>query len=123
MPTAHRLHHDLYGGGKLLTDPGDGETIRTDEDLQICEMVSGVSDESRTLAAPTKQGIRLVLRLLTDGGGNIVVYAAEGFNEAQDRLYATFADASDMLSMISVSTSTGFRWEPLDGNVGAVALA
>lgn len=122
MVTPHRIHHELYEAPKYIVDPGDGETIRVTEDLQYCDLVSDTSDETRTLAAPTKPGIRFVLRLLTDGGGNIVVYAAEGFNEAQDRLHTTFTDASDMLSLISVTTSTGFRWQPLDGTVGAVAL-
>lgn len=116
---SHRIHHDLYRVSKSMPDPGDGGTIRVSEDLQICEMVS-TTTETRTLAAPTKAGIRFVLRLMTDGG-NVVVTAAEGLNVAGET-EATFADASDLLSLISVSTSTGYRWEIAEGNV-SVTLA
>ena len=120
MSTAHRIHHDLYRADKVLKDPGDAKTIRFTEDLQICEMVS-TTTETRTLAAPTKPGIRAVIRLLTDGG-DVVVTAAEGLNTALNTT-ATFGDASELLSLISVSlTATTFRWEILEGNVG-VTLA
>src|SRR5687767_15715637 len=112
----HRIHHDLYRGPKILTDPGNGKTIRATADLQICEMVSGASGETRTLATPTKPGIRLVLRLKTDGGGDVAVTAPAGLNVALET-QATFADASDFLSLISVTISAGsHRWEVLSGN-------
>ena len=117
---ASRLHHDLYKGPKLHTDPGNAGIIRVNEDLQICEMVSGASGETRTLATPTKAGIRLVLRMKTDGGGDIVVTAPAGYNVALETR-AVFADASDFLSLISVTISAGsFRWEALEGNLGTV---
>lgn len=121
MVTPHRIHHDLYGASKILDDPGDGETIRAVEDLQICEMVSAKAGETRTLADPTKPGIRLVLRLLTDGG-DITVYAACGFNTSEEDR-ASFADEGDFMSLISVTTATGFRWETLEGNYGVVVSA
>lgn len=121
MPTSpHRIHHDLYRGPKLITDPGDAGTIRATADLQICEMTSGASGETRTLANPTKPGIRLVLRLKTDGGGDVVVTAPAGYNVALET-QAVFADASDFLSLISVTISAGsYRWEALEGNLGTV---
>ena len=116
----HRVHHDLYRGPKILADPGNAGIIRPNADLQICEMVTGSSGETRTLANPTKPGIRFVLRLKTDGGGDAVVTAENGYNIAGET-EATFADASDLLSMISVTVSAGvFRWEILPGNVGTV---
>jgi len=124
----HRIHHDLYLGDKTLHDPGDGETIRAASDLALCEMVSGASDETRTLANPTKPGIRLTLRLLTDGGGDVIVYAENGYNVDLE-IHATFADAGDYLSLISVtktiptsSAAATYRWQVLDGNIG-VSLA
>lgn len=116
----HRIHHDLYRGPKILADPGDGGIIRAIADLQICEMVLGSGSETRALANPTKPGIRLVVRLKTDGGGTLVLTAAAGLNVALET-QATFADASDFLSLISVTISAGsFRWEVLEGNVGTV---
>lgn len=123
---ASRLHHDLFKGPKLHPDPGNGKAIIVNEDLQICEMVSGASGETRTLPRPSKSGIRLVLRMKTDGGGDIVVTATGGFNVAGET-QATFADASDFLSLISVtvsgdggSPSAVRRWEALEGNLGTV---
>ena len=121
MPTSpHRIHHDLYRGPKILKDPGNAGIIRPNADLQICEMVLGSGSETRTLARPTKPGIRFVVRLKTDGGGTLVLTAAAGLNVALET-QATFADASDFLSLISVTISAGLhRWEVLEGNVGTV---
>jgi len=116
---SHRIHHDLYRASKGMTDPGNGGTIRVTQDLQICEMVSA-SAETRTLANPTKAGLRFVLRLFTDGG-DVVVTAANGLN-VTGNTEATFADASDMLSLVSVSHTTGYRWQ-IETNIGSVALA
>ena len=113
---SHRVHHDLYSASKGLQDPGDAGTIRVTKDLQICEMTTGGSGETRTLANPTKAGIRFVLRLLTDGGGDAVVTAENGLNVTGNDT-ATFGDAGDLLSLISVSTSSAFRWE-VDVNTG-----
>lgn len=120
MSTSLNIHHHLYRGPKILTDPGNAGIIRANADLQICEMVSGASGETRTLATPTKPGIRFTLRLKTDGGGDVVVTAPAGLNVALET-QATFADASDFLSLISVTISAGsHRWEVLEGNVGTV---
>jgi len=120
MVSAHRLHHELYSGGKILTDPGNGKTIQVAKDLQICEMVS-TTTETRTLANPTKPGIRFTLRLFDDGG-DVVVTASNGLNVTLNPA-ATFADDGDQLEMISVTKTTGvYRWEILI-NTGSVALA
>lgn len=111
----HRIHSDLYRVPKSMPDPGAGGTIRVTQDLQICEMVS-LAKEVRTLASPTKPGIRFVLRLLTDGG-TVDVTTPNGFNVA-GTTGAAFADAGDLLSLVSVSTDTGYRWEIMEGSIG-----
>ena len=116
---SHRVHHDLYRAMKGMSDPGDAGTIRVTQDLQICEMVTTTA-ETRTLANPTKSGIRFVLRLLTDGG-DAVVTAANGLNVTGNTI-ATFEDAGDLLSLVSVSTTSAFRWE-IEVNTGAVSLS
>ena len=122
---AHRILSILYDaftagiGPGILADPGDAGTIRPTMNFQVCEMVSGASGETRTLASPNRVGIRFILRLLTDGGGNVVVTAADGLNVALNTV-ATYADASEFLSVVSVSTATGHRWEFMEGNAGAV---
>ena len=124
---SHRILHDLYEAPKLLADPGDGGTIRPSEDLVMCELVSAAA-ETRVLANPTKPGIRFVVRMLTDGG-DITMSAENGLNVALETS-ATFADAGDMLSLISVTKTAGsppsaatYRWQVLDGNIGAISLA
>ena len=119
--SAHRIHHWLYAGSKVLHDPGNGKTLQVNQDLQICEMVTGASGETRTLANPTKPGLRLTLRLLTDGGGDSVVASSNGLNVTGNN-QATFADAGDQLEMVSVTHTTGYRWEILT-NTGSVSLA
>ncbi len=106
----HRIHADLYEYDHTLTDPGNAGIIRVTQDLQICEMVSTTA-ETRTLAAPTKPGLRFVLRLMTDGG-DVVVTTPNGFNSLVETK-ATFNDASDLLNLISVETPTlgTFRWQ------------
>ena len=118
MASPNRLHHLLYKGPKILADPGTGKVIRVTADLQICEMVVGASAETRTLANPTKPGIRFVLRLKTDGGGDLVVTAANGLNASLNTT-ATFSEVDDFLSLISVTTvaNTTYRWDILEGNV------
>ena len=120
MPSQHRVHAALFSADKVLPDPGDGKTIRVREDLQICEMVS-VTAETRTLANPTKSGIRFVLRMMTDGG-DIVVNCSNGFNNAAENK-ATFNDASDLLNLISVETAVKgvFRWQIMTRRIAYAA--
>lgn len=115
MASPHRIHHDLYRGPKILKDPGNAGIIRATADLQICELVSATT-ETRTLAPPTKPGIRLIIRMLTDGG-NIVLTAAEGLNVNLET-EATFADAGDFLELVSVTlvANSTYRWEDLSAS-------
>ena len=116
---SHRVHHDLYRAPKGLSDPGNAGTIRVTQDLQIMEMVS-VGEKTRTLANPTKAGLRFVLRMLTDGG-NITATATNGLNVTGNTA-AVFADVGDLLSLVSVSHTTGYRWE-IEINTGSVSLS
>lgn len=116
---AHRILNTIKEADHVLTDPGAGKTIATMEDLQVCELVTAAA-EARTLANPTKVGNRLTLRMKTDGG-DCTVTASNGFNVAGNTV-ATFADVGDQLELISVSHTTGYRWEILV-NTGSVGLA
>lgn len=118
-----RIHNDLYIASKKIDDPKDGGTILVSEDLQICEMISLAAGETRTLANPTKPGIRLTLFHLTDGG-DITVIASEGLDVGSDTS-ALFDEAGDTLDLISVTKIWGepqsagtYRWQVLDGNIG-----
>lgn len=123
MPQPSNIHHHLYRGPKYITDPGNGGTIRVTKDLQICEMTSTeIGGETRILANPDRAGLRFVIRLYEDGG-TVVVTSTNGLNPDLNQ-EATFADAGDSMSLLSVTASaTTFRWDQLDGNVGSVSLA
>lgn len=117
---ALRILNTIRDADHVLADPGAGKTINpNNEDLQICELVTAAA-EARTLANPTKAGLHFTLRMKTDGG-DCTVTASNGFNVAGNTV-ATFADVGDQLYMISVSHTTGFRWEVLV-NTGSVGLA
>lgn len=116
---AHRVLNTIKDADHVLRDPGAGGWIRTDKDLQICELVTAAA-EARTLANPTKAGNRLTLRMRTDGG-DCTVTAPNGLNVAGNTI-AVFGDVGDLLELISVSHTTGFRWEILV-NTGSVALS
>ncbi len=117
--SAHRILNTIKDADHVLTDPGAGKRISTLEDLKICELVT-VAAESRTLDNPTKAGNRLTLRMKTDGG-DCTVTASNGFNVAGNTT-AVFADVGDLLELVSVSHTTGFRWEVIANN-GSVALS
>lgn len=116
---AHRILNTVQEADHVVPDPGAGGRIAPTIDLAICEMVTAAA-EARTLANPTKAGNRLTLRLKTDGG-DCAVTASNGFNVAGNTV-ATFQDVGDLLELVSVSTTTAFRWEILV-NFGSVGLA
>lgn len=116
---AHRILNTIRDADHVLPDPGAGKRIETMEDLQICELVTAAA-EARTLANPTKAGNRLTLRMKTDGG-DCTVTASNGFN-VTGNTQAVFGDVGDLLELISVSHTSGYRWEILV-NLGSVALS
>lgn len=118
--SAHRIHHDLYRGTKVLTDPGDAGAIVVAQDLQICELASVESAETRTLATPTKPGIRFHLRFTTDNG-DVVVTAAGTLNTTGNTT-ATFDDVGEALDLISVTDAGTVRWDIVT-NTDSVDLA
>jgi hypothetical protein len=97
-----------YGHGvSVVTDPGNGGAIPVTQHDGVCELVS-VGAETRTLAAPTYVGQRLVLSFRTDGG-DCVVTCATAFNQAGNTI-ATFNDAGDVLTFVAIRSSTNLRW-------------
>ncbi len=105
----------------IMPDPGASGTIDVKQQLGVMELTSGTTAETRTLLNPPRVGIRFCLRLKTDGGGDITVTASNGLN-VSGNTNAVFADAGDQLDLVSVSYTTGFRWEILT-NTGSVALS
>jgi len=116
--SAHRILNVIRDADHALNDPGAGGRIEVSGDLQVCELVT-LAAESRTLDDPTKAGIRLVIRMKTDGG-DCTVTAVNGLNADGDT-QAVFANVGDQLELISVSHTTGYRWDILV-NTGPAAL-
>lgn len=126
--SAHRVLRDLYEAFKInigpgiVQDPGNAGTIEFDKYGQICELTSGASGETRTLKNPNRPGILATLRMVTDGGGTIVITASNGLNPSNETL-ASFGDEGDSLYLMSVTKSVSdgtYRWDVIDGNVGVV---
>lgn len=107
---AHNAPQQMMLSDYDINDPGALGTITIDRQLAIVEMVSTAA-QARTLANPDKPGLRLCIRMKT-AGGDITLTAAHGLNVTGNTV-ATFADVGDQLDLISVSHSTGFRWEIL----------
>ena len=117
--SGHSAAHDMANAPLDMVDPGASGTISIDRYGAIVEMVSaGV--ETRTLNNPTRSGVRATVRLKT-AGGNVTVSAANGLNVAGNTA-AVFGDVGDQLDMVSVSHTTGYRWEILT-NTGSVGLS
>lgn len=92
-----------------IADPGDAGAIggATPSVSGHVALVSG-GVETRTLAAPTKAGLQLLLYMKTDGG-NITLTCATTFNETGNNT-AVFGDTGDALYLISVEEGATFRW-------------
>ena len=117
--SGHRVLHDALVAPLESYDPGASGTITVTKNFELYELVSAAA-ETRTLAAPTRGGIYCIIRMKTDGG-DITMTAAATLNVAANNT-AVFADVGDQLVLISVSASSGYRWE-IVVNTGSVALS
>ena len=120
--SGHRAAHDLAqaaGAGALsIPDPGDGGIISIDRQ-GVCELITAAA-ETRTLPDPPGPGLRVCLRMKTDGG-DCVITSTSGVNVAGNTTI-TFDAVGEQLDMISVSDTTGYRFEVIT-NTGTVGLA
>lgn len=117
--SGHNAAYEMFQDDLVLPDPGDAGTIVFDRYGQIVEMVSAAA-ETRTLANPSRLGILAFIRMKTSGG-DITMTAAGTLNVAANNT-AVFADVGDQLVLLSVSATTGYRWEILI-NTGSCALS
>ena len=117
--SGHRILSDALVAPLEGYDPGASGTISVVKNFEIYELVSAAA-ETRTLNAPTRAGIYCIIRMKTDGG-DITMTASATLNVAANNT-AVFADVGDQLFMVSVSATSGYRWEILV-NTGSVALS
>lgn len=116
----HNEQYEGYHSNFLQEDPGDAGTIDHGDRLNSFFPLVTAAAETRTLAAPRKAGIKLVLSFDTDGG-DCVVTSAVAINVAGNTIM-TFADARDTVTLMSISAGGSFYWSVV-GNDGAVALS
>jgi hypothetical protein len=100
-----------------ILDPGSGGTIAVDRSFGICPVVTGGA-EARKIASPQRPGIIISICLKTDGGD--LTLTGEGSEILNSGLgtetTATFADAGDLLTLISIRKGSTICWSSLASN-------
>jgi hypothetical protein len=89
-----------------ITDPGDAGAIPV-TDSGYCNIVSAGA-ETRTIAAPTFVGQKLILNLHTDGG-NVTVTVATTVNQTGNNPLV-FGDAGDCVILEAKQNGANIRW-------------
>ena len=108
--SGHRITADLQKADTVLLDPGNTGTIRSEGWINVVELVTGGSGETRTLADPDKSGQLLILTLKTDGGGDCEVSNAK-YLTSGNHTKVTLGDATDTVLLTSIPNGTsGYRW-------------
>jgi len=105
--SGHRVLFDLFKAPFEILDPGASGTIIVDRWGAVCNVVTAGA-EGRTLAQPTKSGIRCTVALKTDGG-NLTLTVTGGYNAASDT-DITLSDAGDFVDLVSVQIGTAYVW-------------
>lgn len=109
MSEAHVLQRTLTCE-HTIPDPGDDGIIIIDRQFAVVEIVSAAAEE-RTMAMPTTAGLICTLIMKTDGG-SVDVQFSTAFN-ATGNVTSQFNDVNDTLLLVSVSTSSAYRWQLL----------
>jgi hypothetical protein len=96
-----------------IADPGNAGAIPVTGSGQVALVSTGA--QTRTLAAPARAGLDLILACDAHAG-NIVVTCATTFNAAANNTL-TFSAAGQMAAFKSIKVGANFRWRPyaLDG--------
>ncbi len=84
----------------IAADPGTLGAIPVDRSTYV-NLVTGASGQTRTVADPTRVGVRLTLYFLTDGGGDCVVTFTSPVNAAGNNTL-TFDTATEVVHLESV---------------------
>lgn len=108
----HNLLHNLANANWNLLDPGNAGAIPHTKTGHVNLVTTGT--ETRTLAAPIKEGVLLALNFLTDGG-DCVVTVASAYDDFGNTTI-TFDDAGEFVLLVSRKFSTGYRWRVLSSS-------
>lgn len=85
----------------------DAETLRVDRQDTVYAVTTAAA-ETRTLAQPTKPGLRCAVVLDADGG-DLTLTVTGGYNQAASTS-VTFDDAGDFVIFYSVEVGTSYYW-------------
>lgn len=116
--TGHRVSQDLYRA-ENPPDPGDGGRIDPGERGICLFNLTTAGAETRTLAAPTREGMVLTITCGTYVGDGVVT-AAVAVNQTGNTIM-TFGAARDTITLVSVKSGSTLYWSVV-GNDG-VALS
>ncbi len=105
----HNLLHNLAVANWNLPDPGDAGAITNSKTGHVNLVTTAA--QTRTLAAPLKEGIILGLNFLTDGG-DCVVTVASAYDDFGNTTI-TFDDAGEFVLLQSRKYGSGYRWRVL----------
>lgn len=121
--SAHNLLEELLVAEFEVKDPGDAGAIVVTKGIQHVPLTTGASAETRTLAVPTDAGTVLILVLVTDGGGDLTLTVASGYNAAATT-DIVFGDAGDWVALVAVQTAAAtYRWRVLNSEGVGLAVA
>jgi hypothetical protein len=118
--SAHNILQEMQLANFEVVDGATGSTYALDRNFQYIPIVTGSSGETRTLAAPTRAGQRVLFSMKTDGGGDCVITVTGGYDEAGSTTL-TFANVGETIELVSVvSTGTTYAWRVVfnDGVAG-----
>jgi len=99
------LKRNTFEARYEISDPGDAGAIIVDRNFGLVPLVTGASGETRTLAAPSKSGLRVTLAMQVDGGGDCVVTVASAVDEAGSTVL-TFANQGEVIGLESIAIGT-----------------
>lgn len=121
--SAHSAGKELKQSPLAPPDPGNAGVLTVSGYGQVFELtVAASTAETRTLTNPTEAGVLATVRVKTCGsGGTVAVTASNGLNVTGNTT-GTMNAVGDQLVLMSVSHTTGYRWEILV-NTGSVSLS
>lgn len=105
--SSHRILHDAFRAPFLMTDPGSAGTITVDRDCAVVPIITAGA-EARTLAQPTKAGLRCLLVIDTYVGACTVTVTG-GYNQAADTAII-MGTAGDWIRFVSVKVGASYYW-------------
>jgi predicted RecA/RadA family phage recombinase len=89
-----------------ISDPGASGAIPVTDSGNVAIVTAGA--ETRTLAAPSKDGQELLIFMKTDGG-DCVITASAGINQTGNNTI-TLNDAGDTIRLVGIHVGGSLRW-------------